>query len=268
MAHQLSKVVANRQKATDIAIGAAKTYGPVVAPKVDALFFKRSTPTFRSIDVFDACADILDFSIKDYVNSDRDVALERWDDKYAGQDHDDGIAKCREAIIGLKNSLNAVFYDGKADEYGLRGETSHDPKLLASTVKNVINLLKEKPDMGKPRSGFAAPDIQEIIRGLEENVKALETSSKSSVKERGEYKLAIRNRDLKGEDWERIYGNVAGILSHLFSIGKRDDLADLVKPTSRKKSGKEEPGEEIPQEQPPAPNTTIGSSNATTPSES
>ena len=95
------------------------------------------------------------------------------------------------------------------------------PKPITATVKPERQALSLEI-LAKDLSGYVTK-----LKGALDNVK----------REERNYQYALANRDKKLENWQTIYTCVASISSALFQLGGRKDLADRVRPTTRKQNG-------------------------------
>jgi hypothetical protein len=77
-------------------------------------------------------------------------------------------------------------------------------------------------------------DVATMIQSLEKCINNLVKSLDDVKLEERELQAAINFRDQKSDEWKTGYYAVASIISGLYLLGGRSDLAEKIRPTVRK----------------------------------
>lgn len=249
----LSKMVNNR-KVTGERVGLAMDcHGPECIPAADAKINAGndvSEPVTLQ-PLFGAMKQLLSNANEAIVRSDLDVAQEAADDPQFRLLRDDATGEIIEINSNVKKSISGAYGDAILSEYGFAGELPLNPDQMVTYGKNVVELLRAKPFTRALKPGLAALDPQSIAAVIESSVLKLENALGNIKTEEKELEFAVRERTRAIAEWQETYIFVATIVSAVFRFAGRADLADRVRPSSKRESGAEEgpPVEATPQTQ-------------------
>jgi hypothetical protein len=240
MAIDVSKQVAGLLAVTREVVSSTENHGPLI---VDPL--KTELGNYTSTEGFDPSVFIT--ILKAYLNSkasalrDADIALaqERADDPQFRDKRDSAIASANKVVTKVKSVLN----ESALIAFGLSSKTPDAPDAVINYIRKIIALLKVKPEAVNTESGdedeFVTVNVETMINSLTKCADNIELALSDVKREERELQAAIDFRDLKLKEWKDAYIPVASILSGLYQLGGKSDLADRIRPTVRKSSGGE-----------------------------
>ncbi len=120
--------------------------------------------------------------------------------------------------------------------YGLETPAPRPPDALRARVQTTIDLMREDPaelddGVGDPiPTATIADNLQAALTPLAGAISTLRTEEREN-----EGALTDRNRAV--DAWTGVYRGVATMLSGLYQLAGRDNLADRIRPTVRRASG-------------------------------
>lgn len=136
-----------------------------------------------------------------------------------------------------------------ADElftYSLDGRLPRVAAALVEHTEVIIQLLRENPRV-LPDALSGDLDTRQIASTLEDTLVELRQTLADLTQERREADSAMLRRNNVLAAWRLIYRGVAAALTGLYLLAGREDLAQRIRPTSRRVSGEEAP-DDIPQD--------------------
>jgi hypothetical protein len=136
-----------------------------------------------------------------------------------------------------------------ADElftYSLDGRLPRVAATLVEHTEVIIQLLRDKPQV-LPDALSGDLDTRQIASTLEETLAELRQTLADLTQEQREADSAMLRRNNALVVWRLIYRGVAAALTGLYLLAGREDLAQRIRPTSRRASGEEAP-DDIPQD--------------------
>lgn len=250
MALDVSKQVAAELALTREVLSSIKSHWPlIIEPLKDEL------SKYSSLEGFDP--EIFLKIITGYFNGTADtlraadiaLANERDDDPEFRGKRDDAI----DATNQILSKIKAVLNESSLIALGLSGKTPETPDSLISYSQKALTALKGKPEIVKSVSDgeddFVKVDIATMIQSLEKCISNLVKSLDDVKVEERELQVALNFRNQKEDEWKNAYYAVASILSGLYLLGGKSDLADKIRPTARRSSG----GNVVNPEPDPAP---------------
>lgn len=240
MAFDVSKQVAGLLATTREVVSSAENHGPII---VDPL--KTELGNYTSTENLDLSHLLTTltayFNAKASALRDADIALaqERADDPQFREKRDSAIASANKVITKVKSVLNETALLA----YGLSSRTPDSPDAIINYIRKIIAMLKEKPEVVSTETGnedeFVKVDVGSMINLLTKCADNIEQALSDVKREERELQAAIDFRDLKLKEWKDAYIPVASILSGLYQLGGKSDLADKIRPTVRNSSGGE-----------------------------
>jgi hypothetical protein len=165
------------------------------------------------------------------------------DDEHRGR-RDEVVEQLREELFAGRDVLERGLGEGAASAYGLSSAPPRRPDALLAFAENVINLLQETPESGTDVFGNAV-ETAAIASSLEQSHARLEAALDQIDQETRKAQQARAARDEVVDQWAEVYRGTATVLSGLFLLAGRRDLADRVRPTIRGTAGKSEPPEDV-----------------------
>ncbi|QDG49412.1 hypothetical protein FIV42_01260 [Persicimonas caeni] len=181
-------------------------------------------------------------------------ANESAQDSAARVKRDQYVAEGRAAIMAGRDHTRAVLGEEALTKYGIPSTTPEQANELLAVLNNIVHRLDEYPANEPGRFGavFDSAKMREEFVAVHDNLAGALDALGTETRETEQVML---ERDAVVARWERIYRGVAGQLSSLFIMAGRADLADRVRPTTRRAVGLDEPQVPVEPDTPDMPDT-------------
>jgi hypothetical protein len=150
----------------------------------------------------------------------------------------------RDKLVGAKSRLDRTYEDETTRSYGLGEMPPFQPDDLVAYAENVVNLLRQTPRTDTDLLGIEL-DTGRIADSIEQSGTELERALADVDAEVREAHTLRAERDKVVEEWENAYRGTATLLSGLYLLANREDLAERVRPTVRQSTGRDEPPEDV-----------------------
>jgi hypothetical protein len=167
------------------------------------------------------------------------LSAELADDDPIRDVRDERTAHLRETLFRARHSIEGGFGESQSIQYGIAEMPPEQPDRLMAFAKNGIHLLRKLNRAEADIFGNII-DTAKIAERIEESYAALNEALKDVDDEMREAHHARAERDETVAEWRRVYRGTAEILSGLYLLAGREDLANRVRPTIRNAEGKEE----------------------------
>lgn len=231
-----SKLVTDREKSTNAVIAAARTHGAVAANAVAQTLGGVLAKGEKQPDVallLELCTRALDRSITQVVASDAANEAELADDAEPRERRDEISATLNADIIELKEIATGLLGPAVLKALRLQGTTPRDPLALLRYAEGVVGALRTV-ELPKSRVRGAKFHAEEWAQRLEETIAALSEALRDVAREAREAEgtQVAKNRALAEHD--RIFGDVATLVSALLRMGGEVELAARVRPSVRR----------------------------------
>jgi hypothetical protein len=238
----ISKMVNNRKVTGERVILAINCHGPECIPEAERKLNQNSNGSEPIVlqPLFTALEQVLTKACDTLVRSDLDVAQEAADDPGIRQVRDTTLGDSVENTTGIKKLISGAYGDEILADYGLSGVIPSNPDQMVTYGKNIVELLRSKPFTRSLRPGAAPLDTSIVADVIEASTNKLEKALSNVKTEEKELELVIRDRTRAITEWQETYVFVATIVAAVFRYAGRADLAEKVRPTTRKESGAEE----------------------------
>ncbi|HZF47381.1 MAG TPA: hypothetical protein VE093_01965 [Polyangiaceae bacterium] len=234
----VSKMVADRTAVARTVLSSIEVHGAEISADLTAILFPGGPPNPLTVKAFvSALHDALAASVKDLCDADLAHAQELADDDAPRAARDAAVAQLRDQVIGLRGTLSSVYGPAILKAYGLAGETPEDPNLLLHRAENTAALLASKPITEKPKQDGVTLDISKLVAALNAKSKELKDALDAVKREERQGQLTRSRRDQASNTVSARYQGVADAMTGLYELTGRADLADLVRPTARRRAG-------------------------------
>lgn len=182
-----------------------------------------------------------------------EYVAEQADDPTVREAREEAKANLLDLAVRARSRIADTLGRAGLERYGLESDTPRNARALASHVENAIKLLRG--DVAEIDDGLGgtlattalADSLAAAHAPLADAVARLRVESRE-----GEGALTARDRAL--EEWTDAYQGVATVLVGLYRLAGRQDLAERIRPTDRRASGREtsepSPGDPTPVEPP------------------
>jgi hypothetical protein len=220
-------------------------HGDELAQKLETELFPDGVPENLTIAmILSAARDYLDRRLADARTKEAALAEERSDDEPARGARDHAEDECKDKLFSVGGLVTGAYGEAFAEQMGLAGRMPEDVDMLVQKAETAAGLL-EKASPGTPRAGDPL-DLAKLAGELR-IVAARERAGLAGVqREKREENDALHARDVSFAALARGYSGVADVTVGVCVLAGRDDVADRVRPTWRRKSGRPEPGDVKP----------------------
>lgn len=241
---QMSVQVAARREWALLVCNVGRVHGPTATEKLgvelDGLegFDGAQTRLF----VMASCA-LLEKVTDTMWEAEYHYTQEQSEDLTARDARDASYAAALSGYLTVRTSINNVLGAREVQIYGISTRQPETPAKLLTAMQNTIQLLGKNPR--QKSDGFGNNfDSAQAKAGLEGLLQPLKASLDLLRTEGKETEQAMLRRDAAVVRWERVYRGTANMLVGLFTMAEMLDLAERVRPTTRKSTGAVTPGED------------------------
>lgn len=256
----VSKMVADRTAITRTVLSSIEVHGAEISADLTKILFPDGSPKKLSVEDFvNALHRSLATAVEELRAADLAHAQELADDDAPRAARDAAFIELRDQFIGLRGTLSSVYGAAILKAYGLSGETSEDPNLLLHKAENVASLLTSRALTEKPKQEGVTVDIKKLGASLGGKAKKLKDALDAVKREEREGQLTRGRRDQAAAAVTSRYQGVADTVTGLYELTGRADLAELVRPTARRRAGlveEEDASSEATGEAPPGDTAT------------
>lgn len=230
--NKVGKLMRTRYDNGQDVVAALRTQGKVAAVALDGVY-GRTVAEWKTF--FAGMADDQEAHDDALIGSEIALASERADDDGFRQARDDSRDDLFEEVVEFKDLCRTPTIQRK---FSLDGETPQLPKDLASHVRAVIKSLREEDTTidGPFGTSVATTDVADRLEPLVDDLAQRITDLK---REEREADSLLVERDRKLDAWSRAYMSNARVAEGLFRRAGLDELADRIRPTGRKATGRE-----------------------------
>jgi len=235
MALDVSKQVANHVATSRTVVSSVEHHGSVVIGPLEQEL-KNYFPEGTNLSgIFQGLATYLRDVTQNMQSADITLAQERADDPQYRENRDTSVQNLTKLISRIKS----VIPDSLMAQYGINTTTPYDPDELVNYGLKILGLLKEKPELiNSTGDKFNLMiDVNSIIEILTSSINDLTNSLNDVNREEREAQVSLGNRNQKIAKWKSTYVGVASILAGFYQLAGRVDLADRIRPTTRKVTG-------------------------------
>ena len=232
----LSKLVTDRQKSASAVIAAARTHGPQAATAVAAVFDPHLARGEEQPDVellLELSTRALEAAIDALAKADAAHEAELSDDAAPRQQRDEVATALYDDLVELKEVATGLLGRAALDPLRLTGTVPRDPTVLVRHAKSVIEAL-QTAKLPKSRVRGAKLHADEWAERLGEHTEGLSAALGNVAREvrEAEATLVAKNQALAEHD--RVFGDVATLVSAVLRMGGQTELAGRVRPSPRR----------------------------------
>jgi hypothetical protein len=252
MEMKASQMIADRVAISNTVLAAIDNHGPEIAPALDILLFPAGVPVNLTMaGVLQAIRQFLANTTHTLVAVDTAHAVELQDDDPARKHREECIGDLRAYLVSLRSTLSTNYSPDTASAYGCNGALPEDPHTLVKLATNIEQLLRSRPLNESPKKKSLAINPIEAADDVKETREALENALGDVEREKREAQLTQAAKNVAMTNWASVYPRSADAVAALFALAGREELANAVKPTARRRAGLVE-AEDTATPQPPA----------------
>ncbi len=175
--------------------------------------------------------------MEDEREADMALALDEFETKEVRAMRDDAFGTKTERIRALRNGLMASYGENVVEMYGMKEVVPNTPNSLIPYATNVASRMEKRPLTQAPRAFMPAFDSAAIAADIRVMTRDLQHGIDEVGRETREDQLARAKRDDARELSWRTYQALTTTVEGLFRLIDRDDLAERVRLTMRRRVG-------------------------------
>lgn len=235
---KVTKAVASRVAISKTVLSSVEVHGPEVSEALSKLLFPDGEPKKLTTEVFlQALGSALARATSEVSQADIAHARELSDDAGPRAARDEAVAVLRERMIGVRGTVLSVYGPGILANYGLLGDTPVDVELLVARATNTEELLRTRPIEEAPIQEGVTVNPTALAKGMKDSVKRVKDALQSVQREEREAQLSLSRRNDAIAVWSASYQGVADIITGIYELVGRTELAERVRPTARRRAG-------------------------------
>jgi hypothetical protein len=238
MKYKPSRMVSDRNAISNTVLAAINVHSPEVVATIEEALFPDGPPKDLTVSgLFSAIGALLARRTDALAKADLEHALELADDDPYRRAKEEKIADMRGYFAALTSSFDSLYGPKVAAVYGLGAAPPEDAPALLTMARTVEHLLRTRPLTEAPkRKGMTVDPI-----ALADNVKMVAAELSAAVddveRERREAQLTQNKKNEAMAGWSHGYQGAADLVTALFALANRQDLAERVRPTARRRAG-------------------------------
>ncbi len=259
MADGVSKQVADLTVFARAIVASLGTYGPQVAPGVEAILFPDGEPAKLTVAVFfEAMSVALGRSLEDLGVKNRALAAEIADDAEPRTTRDAAAERLKAKLLRARSLFAGAVPADVYDRLGLAAAVPENHELLKQRADHVVQQIRACKLARVSLDEGVTLDPAVIASGIEQAASDLDDALKVVKQEERELTVAQKERDEALSKLRGLANGAADTLEAMCKLAGRGALADDVRPSTRRRatSATEEgktPTNVAPQPAPPTP---------------
>ena len=227
-----SKATIRRQKSAQDVIASGKTHKVMIASEMAKAFGEDIIPAVELI--IDRTSADLSAKTEAMVAADDAHLAELRDDPSQRTERDNLTDELHDRTVTVRGQLDALFGPEYVTRTGFEGDTPDDAVALLRLVKTVLtNLVEIKPPESRvPGYTFDATVWQ---KQLSEPLDRLDALVTKVAEEERQAEATLTAKHASISEFDRAFSCTASLISTLLEIAGEDELADRVRPSTRRK---------------------------------
>lgn len=233
-----SKMVSDRLAISNTVMSSLAVHGPTAAPAIEAILFPDGAPKDLTVAGFlEALHDALARNRNQLSDVDLAHVAELADDEAPRAYRDNAVAMLRGNLTALRGNLVAVYGAPVAVAYGVPSPIPESDELLLRAATHVEAQLRTRPLMEAPKHAGFSIDRTAVADALRDLIADVKTATADVERERREAQVTLKAKNEALALWSTIYQGIADATAGLYSLAGLSELADLVRPTARRRAG-------------------------------
>jgi hypothetical protein len=249
-AEMASKQVIDRERSSRTVVAVLEEHGPQAGKGAKAALDPLVRPGERALDVSGlvrSVARMLDRVTVALIDADRAHERELAGDSQARAVRDQAQRTVFELVVAVRNIVEANFGDVGLKTFGLWDRCPNDPQGTLSYARNFAAVLRDgNVALPAPRTRNVRFDRDALGSELGDAVSALHKSIGSVAREESAAKGTQAKKDAAMAAHDRAFRIATSLGTAVFQLGGLDDLADRIKPSTRRPGtlDRPQPGDE------------------------
>jgi hypothetical protein len=208
-------------------------------------------PAARQIDeatvrVFlDWVAGTIEYKTKAMIAAEDDYVKEQSDDPPVRERRDAAMPVLLPCMIQTRTRVSSVLGETGLAAYGMSEPPPRQPVELAAYAGTVLKLMRAQPRSQPDRVGGTF-DTAVLATAIDDALAPLQDALRELVTEQRQLQTAMIRRDTEATEWRDVYVNGATAFAALARMAGHPEIAQRVRPSSRRASGRAAgPGDDI-----------------------
>lgn len=224
-----SKQVVDRQKGADAVLAIFDAQGGTLADAAGRVLGTEPQSIRTTLDVLQKA---LQGRRDAMLHADEAHESELADDPSARDARDAAFAQFKDKVVELRSVITGM-YSAQAARDVMAGNTPQDPVALERFAGEIIKNL-DTVTWPKPRFAGAALDTKALQADLSSAREALQGALGQVASEAREAQDSLAKKNQAIEEYDRVFTGVATSLAGLFTLTGEQELADKVRPSTRR----------------------------------
>lgn len=236
MADEVSKTAADKLGFSSDVIEAIRAQGPSLVGAVEKALFGGGPARPVSVgELFGLMQAELERRSAKYRSADQAHLGELGDDSAPRSRRDAAERVLRGTLIAASEIVRGNFGPEYSRLVGLEAPLAERPDLLVSQARHVVSQIGKHAPTGTPR--VRGVNVADVASGVEADAAPLATALTEVTREEREAQATLSARTEAEAEWSRGYGAVGALFAAFATLAGKDDLADRVMPTERRRAG-------------------------------
>ncbi|KYF74348.1 hypothetical protein [Sorangium cellulosum] len=231
-----SKRVTDRQKSASSVIATGETHADRVATEIKALlspYLHKGEEMPNIALLAHLVARALADARERMVTADEALADELADDGSPREGRDEVAHELHDELTDLRDWLTSLYGAAALEQLGFAEATPHDPVQIERFAGEVTRALSSK-ELPKPRRAGVRWDADDAVLRIERRRDALVSHLKDAAREAREAEATRMAKSTAIALFDERFGRIATFLGGLFRLAGHADLANQVRPSSRR----------------------------------
>ncbi|MEM9494314.1 MAG: hypothetical protein AAGC55_34530, partial [Myxococcota bacterium] len=239
-----SRQVQNNSSNGDFVISSAAAHGATIVEQL--LLLNRDVPEERKMSrpaldgMIHWLAAVLEAKNRAMDGAELRYLAEQADDPDIRARRDRAAEHAMVALKRVQSHIATHLGEAGLTRYGLAGNRPRRPGELAEYIGAAITLLRQYPQTASD-SLAGTFDSEQVARTLDDVLAPLRAGIADVIRERRELEARLIERNRALDEWNKAYRGVASSLTGLYTLAGADELAQRIRPTSRRAAGRDTP---------------------------
>ncbi|MCC6555630.1 MAG: hypothetical protein IT372_21930 [Polyangiaceae bacterium] len=218
-----------------------EVHGPEVVPALEALLFPEGAPPQLTVaGVLQALHAVLARNRDRLSAADLAHAAELADDEAPRAARDEGLAGLRTLLTSTRATIANNFGPAVLTAYGIPSPIPDAGDLLLRTATLIEDKLRTRPLVEPSLQPGVTVNPIAIANAIKEKLDAVSGALADVERERREAQLTLEAKTGALAEWSLVYPFVDAVTTSCYEVARRNDLADVVRPTARRRAGQTE----------------------------
>lgn len=245
----ISKTVSNRIRNAQVVSASFEVHGPDVLDDLTNVFQRIGIPNFdgpAAQALIQSFSQLLVNATENLENVETLYIAEISNDGDKRDRRDEAINELRDEIQYARTMLTATANKSSLRNWGILESPPATPDTLLVYANYCVKQLRNNPRT--VTRGKVVINTADLADDIDVPRAKLETALEDLKRDSRENQLALEKRNDALDTWNAAYRASASIITELYRLAGRENLAKRVRPTTRRASGQTSVDEETPED--------------------